>query len=188
MMFVVPRHSTSLVISLPSNHPWGAFRLTPRTLVSREHTPKNRKRHLFHLLNKLSARDFTPNRQREQSGVQSRGVGWGDRDEEERGREGERGDSVRVRQTFSLLCPPGLISSLSPSSSSSSSSSAVPRHGSLGGVWLWPGGDRGLTGGATLTAGPVSSLGACLNHTGVWELCTVSERDRVMSGSARTLP
>lgn len=75
MMFVVPRHSTSLVISLPSNHPWGAFRLTPRTLVSREHTPKNRKRHLFHLLNKLSARDFTPNRQREQSGVQSRGVG-----------------------------------------------------------------------------------------------------------------
>lgn len=62
MMFVVPRHSTSPVVSLPSNHPGGAFHLTPRMPVPWEHTPKNRKRHLFNLLKKLSARDFTPNR------------------------------------------------------------------------------------------------------------------------------
>lgn len=48
-----------LFFFLPASHPSDAFGLTPWTegrRISREHTPKNRKRHLFHLLNKLSAR------------------------------------------------------------------------------------------------------------------------------------
>lgn len=83
MMFLGPQaFCPSLVIPLPSNHPWGGSSVTPwaspiSLLPAANHYPSTlpqgstlypqkekekqvTSRHLFHLLNKLSVRECTP--------------------------------------------------------------------------------------------------------------------------------